>query len=135
MDGDGFSVISLTSLGSSISHRLLSSAEELNELNGTLESPDERLSSFANRLYQLHQHVGYLETALNNASAISGRFQTTLSQSLGSCDVVNTVLNKQVMRLQAETLGLLDEVFLVVYSDALLAYTRLFAFFVKVLSL
>ncbi|RBR09474.1 uncharacterized protein FIESC28_09858 [Fusarium coffeatum] len=135
MDGDGFSVISLTSLGSSISHRLLSSAEELNELNGTLEAPDERLSSFANRLYQLHQHVGYLETALNNASAISGRFQTTLSQSLGSCDVVNTVLNKQVMRLQAETLGLLDEVFLGVYSDALLAYTRLFAFFVKVLSL
>ncbi|CAG7563904.1 unnamed protein product [Fusarium equiseti] len=135
MDGDGFSVISLTSLGSSISHRLLSSAEELNELNGTLETPDERLSSFANRLYQLHQHVGYLETALNNASAISGRFQTTLSQSLGSCDVVSTVLNKQVMRLQAETLGLLDEVFLVVYSDALLAYTRLFAFFVKVLSL
>ncbi|KAH7189530.1 ankyrin repeat-containing domain protein [Fusarium flagelliforme] len=135
MDGDGFSVISLTSLGSSISHRLLSSAEELNELNGTLETTDERLSSFANRLYQLHQHVGYLETALNNASAISGRFQTTLSQSLGSCDVVSTVLNKQVMRLQAETLGLLDEVFLVVYSDALLAYTRLFAFFVKVLSL
>ncbi|KAJ4138331.1 hypothetical protein NW768_002154 [Fusarium equiseti] len=135
MDGDGFSVISLTSLGSSISHRLLSSAEELNELNGTLETPDERLSSFANRLYQLHQHVGYLETALNNASAISGRFQATLSQSLGSCDVVNTVLNKQVMRLQAETLGLLDEVFLAVYSDALLAYTRLFAFFVKALSL
>lgn len=135
MDRDGFSVISLTSLGSTVSHRVLSSAEELNELNGTLEIQDERLVSFSSRLYQLHQHVGYLEAALNDASAISGRFQTTLSQSLGSCDVVSTVLNKQVMRLQAETLPLLDEVFLMVYSDVLLAYTRLFAFFVKVLSL
>ncbi|KAM0232803.1 hypothetical protein ACHAPO_007629 [Fusarium lateritium] len=135
MDRDGFSVISLTSLGSTISHRLLSSAEELNELNNALQTPDERLAAFASRLYQLHQHVGYLEAALNNASAISARFQTTLSQSLGSCDVVSTVLNKQVMRLQAETLALLDEVFLMVYSDVLLAYTRLFAFFAKVLSL
>ncbi|KAH7222252.1 ankyrin repeat-containing domain protein [Fusarium oxysporum] len=135
MDGDGFSVISLTSLGSSISHRVLSSAEELNELNTALEVPDERLSSFATRLYQLHQHVGVLETALNSASAISGRLQTTISQSLGSCDVVATVLNKQVMRLQAETLPLLDEVFLVVYSDAVVAFSRLFAFFAKVLSI
>ncbi|KAF5677621.1 ankyrin protein [Fusarium heterosporum] len=135
MDRDGFSVISLTSLGSTVSHRVLSSAEELNELNSTLGVPDERLSSFALRLYQLHQHVGYLETALNSASAISGRLQTTLSQSLGSCDVVSTVLNKQVMRLQAETLPMLDEVFLMVYNDAVLAFTRLFAFFAKILSL
>lgn len=135
MDGDGFSVISLTSLGSSISHRVLSSAEELNELNTALEVPDERLSSFATRLYQLHQHVGVLETALNSASAISGRLQTTISQSLGSCDVVATVLNKQVMRLQAETLPLMDEVFLVVYSDAIVAFSRLFAFYAKVLSI
>lgn len=135
MDGDGFSVISLTSLGSSISHRILSSAEELNELNTALQVPDERLSSFATRLYQLHQHVGVLETALNSASAISGRLQTTISHSLGSCDVVATVLNKQIMRLQAETLPLLDEVFLVVYSDAVVAFSRLFAFFAKVLSM
>ncbi|KAF9765323.1 hypothetical protein IL306_002410 [Fusarium sp. DS 682] len=135
MDGDGFSVISLTSLGSSISHRVLSSAEELNELNTTLEAPDDRLSSVATRLYQLHQHVGVLEAALNGASAISGRLQTTISHGLGSCDVVATVLNKQVMRLQAETLPLLDEVFLVVYSDAVVAFTRQFAFFAKVLSL
>ncbi|KAM0350227.1 hypothetical protein ACHAPU_003392 [Fusarium lateritium] len=135
MDRDGFSVISLTSLGSTVSHRVLSSAEELNELNSTLGVPDERLSSFALRLYQLHQHVGYLEAALNSASAISGRLQTTLSQSLGSCDVVSTVLNKQAMRLQAETLPMLDEVFLMVYSDAVLAFTRLFAFYAKILSL
>jgi hypothetical protein len=135
MDRDGFSVISLTSLGSTVSHRVLSSAEELNELNSTLEVPDERLSSFALRLYQLHQHVGSLDDALNSASAISGRLQTTLSQSLGSCDVVSTVLNKQVMRLQAETLPMLDEVFLVVYNDAVVAFTRLFAFFANVLSM
>ncbi|KAF4454477.1 hypothetical protein F53441_2981 [Fusarium austroafricanum] len=35
----------------------------------------------------------------------------------------------------AESLPLLDEVFLVVYNDAVLAFTRLFAFFAKVLSL
>ncbi|WZH41028.1 ankyrin repeat-containing domain protein [Fusarium acuminatum] len=135
MDRDGFSVISLTSLGSTVSHRVLSSAEELNELNSTLRVPDERLSSFALRLYQLHQHIGSLDAALNSASAISGRLQTTLSQSLGSCDVVSTVLNKQVMRLQAETLPMLDEMFLVTYNDAVLAFTRLFAFFAKVLFL
>ncbi|KAF5025635.1 hypothetical protein F66182_2241 [Fusarium sp. NRRL 66182] len=135
MDGDGFSVISLTSLGSTISHRVLSSAEELNELNSTLESPNERLSIFATRLYLLHQHVGQLEAALNAASVISSRVQNTLGQTLGSCDVITTVLNKQVMRLQAETLPLLDEVFMVVYNDAVVAFTRLFAFYAKVLSL
>ncbi|KAJ4269920.1 hypothetical protein NW762_001591 [Fusarium torreyae] len=135
MDRDGFSVISLTSLGSTISHRVLSSAEELNELNSTIEVPLKSLAAFASKLYQLHQHVGHLETALNGASVISARMQTTLSQSLGSCDVITTVLNKQVMRLQAETLPLLDEVFMTVYNDVVLAFTRLFAFFAKVLSL
>lgn len=135
MDGDGFSVISLTSLGSTISHRILSSAEELNELNGSLEVENSQLAHLAARLYQLHQHVGQLETALNAAGAISVRLQTHLSQSLGSCDVITAVLNKQAMRLQVDTLPMVDEVFLVVYNDAVVAFSRLFAFFAKVLSL
>ncbi|KAM5347846.1 hypothetical protein ACJ41O_007670 [Fusarium nematophilum] len=135
MDGDGFSVISLTSLGSTISNRVLSSAEELNELNGTLETENAQLAAFAAALLQLHHRVSQLETALNGATAISVRMQTHLSQSLGSCDVITAVLNKQVMRLQADTLPVMDEVFLLVYSDAVVAFNGLFAFFVKVLSL
>lgn len=135
MDGDGFSVISLTSLGSTISHRILSSAEELNELNGSLEAENSQLANLAARLYQLHQHVGQLETALNAAGVISVRLQTHLSQSLGSCDVITAVLNKQAMRLQLDTLPMVDGVFLVVYNDAVVAFSRLFAFFAKVLSL
>ncbi|KAF4974947.1 hypothetical protein FZEAL_8210 [Fusarium zealandicum] len=135
MDNDGFSVISLTSLGSTISHRVLSSAEELNELNGTLEAENSHLRASAATLYKLHQHVGELETALNGAAAISVRMQTLLSQTLGSCDAITAVLNKQLMRLQADTLPMLDGVFMVVYNDAVVAFARLFAFFVKVLSL
>ncbi|KAF4994424.1 hypothetical protein FDECE_13124 [Fusarium decemcellulare] len=135
MDGDGFSVISLTSLGTTISHRVLSSAEEFNELNSTLETENAHLSVSTARLYQLHHNVGELENALNSASVISVRLQTHLSQSLASCDVITAVLNKQVMRLQTDTLPMMDEVFMVVYNDAIVAFTRLFAFFVKVLSL
>ncbi|KAH6895887.1 ankyrin repeat-containing domain protein [Thelonectria olida] len=135
---DGFSVISLTALGSTIANRALSSAEELNELIATLGSHHgsiSHLSTFSSLLHKLHQHVVQLETALNGASVISLRLQTDLSQCLGSCDGIMAVLNKQVMRLQPENVAQLDETFLAVQGHTLEAYCQLFDFFVKLLSM
>jgi hypothetical protein len=135
---DGFSVISLTSLGSTIANRALSSAEELNELIATLDlhhGSISHLSTFSSLLHKLHQHVVELETALNGASAISLRLQTDLSQCLGSCDGIMAVLNKQVMRLQPENVAQLNGTFLAVQGYSLEAYCQLFDFFVKLLSM
>ncbi|KAK7413866.1 hypothetical protein QQX98_007283 [Neonectria punicea] len=134
---DSFSVISLTSLGTTISHRALSSAEELNELIGNLDPQHAsipRLSTFSAALHQLHLQVAQLQSALDDSTAISLRLQTHLSQCLSSCDGITAGLNKQVMRLQPGTLPLLDETFLVVQNHALVGYSQLFAFFVKLLS-
>ncbi|KAH8736375.1 ankyrin repeat-containing domain protein [Ilyonectria robusta] len=135
---DGFSVVSLTSSAATISNRALSSAEELKELIQNLDSQHftiPHLSPLGDALHQLHQQVAQLQTALNGASAISVRLQTHLSQSLEACDGIAAVLNKQVMRLQADNLLLFDETFCAVHSHTLVSYCQLFDVFVKLLSL
>lgn len=131
MDRDGFSVISLTSLGSTISLRLLSSVEELNELN---TEHDQRLSPIAAALQELHAQIQRLDKALESSSVFSTQLQTHLSGSLGSCDGFTAALNKQFMRLEPSTLPLLDEGFLTAHSNVVSTYGLLFEFFIKVLA-
>ncbi|KAF7539120.1 hypothetical protein G7Z17_g12488 [Cylindrodendrum hubeiense] len=135
---DGFSVISLTSLTSTITNRALSSIGELNELIQTIgqdHAATQDLTVLSGALHQLHQQVPQLETALNGASAISLRLQNHLSQSLASCDGIAAVLNKQVMRLQPNNVLLCDGEFCVVNGYALRTYCQLFDVFVMLLSL
>ncbi|KPM40844.1 hypothetical protein AK830_g5735 [Neonectria ditissima] len=134
---DSFSVISLTSLGATISHRALSNAEELNELIATLDPQHAsipRLSTFSAALHSLHLQVSQLQSALDDSTAISLQLQTHLSQCLSSCDGILAGLSKQILRLEINTLPLLDETFFEVQNRALVAYSQLFAFFVKLLS-
>ncbi|CAM1511832.1 Fc.00g093450.m01.CDS01 [Cosmosporella sp. VM-42] len=135
---DSFSVVSLTSLTSSISHRTVSSTEEIKELIETLNleyAAIPQLAAVSTSLADLHGRVVQLGESLNGSSSISQRLQTHLSQSLGSCDGITAVLNKQVMRLQADTLATLNPLFLTAYAEALTAYGRLFHFFVNLLSM
>ncbi|KAI5463662.1 ankyrin repeat-containing domain protein [Mariannaea sp. PMI_226] len=135
---DGFSVISLTSLGSTLANRALASAEELNELIRTLDphhASIPQLSSFSSLLQKLHHQVLQLEATLHGARVISVRLQSHLSQCLGSCDGTMAGLNKQVMRLQPDNLPFLDEGFLAVQGHTLDAYCEVFDYFVKLLSM
>lgn len=135
---DGFSVLSLTSLTSSITHRLQAGQEEIWELLQASEArdsgPEARLAAFVDTLQRITQCTIRLEKSLNCATAISEGLQTHLSQSLGSCDGTTAVLNKQIMRLQPETISTLNTSFLTAYKSTLDAHVDLFGFFVRQLS-
>lgn len=135
---DGFSVLSLTSLCTTITHRLISSVEELNDLFARLDTkyaPRHPLSVFTQGLQQLNEQTAELEESLKNARAISTRLQTLLSQSLGACDLTTATVNKQVMRIQPDTIHTLDEMFLIVYNSVISSYYRLFSLFSTLLVL
>ncbi|KAF7559529.1 hypothetical protein G7046_g4624 [Stylonectria norvegica] len=135
---DGFSVLSLTSLTTSISHRAISSAEELNDVVSSVASQDaaaQQLAAFATALHVLNEKAVQLEDFLNDSFVVSERLRNHLSQSLALCDAIVAVVNKQVMRLQANTLVALDATFLVAYTDAIVTYSRLFFFLAKLLTL
>lgn len=138
---DGFSVISLTSLTSTISNRALSAVEDLDDLTSTLEPHHAaavaaaRLSTSSALLRDLDRHAAQLETALHGASAISQRLQTDLTRSLGACDGLVAGLSKQVSGLQAHNVARVDAGVLGVQGGALEAYCRLFELFVKMLCL
>ena len=134
---DSFSVTSLTSLTSTISHRALSSAEELNNLTETAQPQHDLaplISEFSKALQQLYERASLLEESLSSATAISEGLRTDLTKWLNSCDQTTAVLSKQVLRLQADTLDSLEPFFVNVYVKTVVGYARLFHFFVTVLS-
>lgn len=134
---DSFSVASLTSLTSTISHRTLSCAEELSEAIGTAEPQHDAaplISEFAKAHRELHERALLLEESLNSATVFSETLRTQLSKWLNACDHTTAVLSKQVLRIQADTLDRLEPFFVNVYVKTLVGYARFFHFFVTLLS-
>jgi hypothetical protein len=134
---DGFSVASLSTLSSSVSHRSLAAAAELTDLLRKLPSDHyaEQLSSLSKALQAFSTTVNQLAISIISASAISQRLQAQLSRSLGTCENGLVSMGKQVMRLQPETIASLNGAFLAVHDDMLLAYTQLFGYFEQVLAM
>lgn len=137
---DGFSVASLTSTCSSLCHRALSTAVEIDELQKAANpSGDgagclERLKFLGTELLQLRQHTDTLQECLATASTISPKLQQVAMRSLRECDAASAVLEKQVQRLHPQSLGRLNLATISTFDDLLVTYSRLFIFATQLLS-
>jgi hypothetical protein len=137
---DGFSVASLTSTCASISHRALSTAVEIDELQKAA-SPStsdaaglEGLVFLGTKLLQFRQHMDILQECLTTASTISPKLQDVVVRALKQCDSASAVLEKQVKRLHPQSLGRVHFDTISVLEDLLVRYSRLFIFATQLLS-
>ncbi|OIW23838.1 hypothetical protein CONLIGDRAFT_111743 [Coniochaeta ligniaria NRRL 30616] len=136
---NGFSVASLTSTCSSISHRALSTAVEIDELRKQSPSSDDapvvkELLFLGTKLLQFRQHTDILQECLGTASLISPNLQEVVVRSLRQCDTASAVLEKQIKRLHPQTLDRVNPDTLSVFEDLLVAYSRVFIFATQLLS-
>lgn len=134
---DGFSVASLSSLCSAISHTAIAGVIEIAELVAKIPPSHhaDQLASLSRALQEFSESVSRFEVTVNGAPAISPRLQGQLGASLGVCQGKLAPLGKQVMRLQPTTVGSLNAMYVMVNEDLLLAYTQLLAFFEEVLAM
>lgn len=134
---DGFSVASLSSLCSAISHSAIACAVELAELLPTIPPGQhaQHLASLSGGLQEFGAGVSQFEAAITGASAISPHLQDQLGRSLDACQTRLAPLGKQVMRLQPDNVRGLNVVFVMVHQDLLVAYTQLLGFLNEVLSM
>jgi hypothetical protein len=139
----GFSVASLTSTCSTISHRALSTAVEIDELQKAV-SPSggdasssglERLVFLGTKLLQFRQHTDILQECLSSAATISPRLQAIVVRSLRQCDSASAVLEKQVKRLHPQDLDGVRLETVAVFEDLFVRYSRLFIFATQLLSM
>ena len=89
-----FSGVSQSSLCTTISHRALSAAVELDELTEVAQ-----FSGLPNRLRQYSKVAESLADSIGRASVISEELQDTLSQFLNSCAQAAAVLEKEIKAL------------------------------------
>jgi hypothetical protein len=136
---NGFSVASLSSTCSSISHRALSTAVEIEELRKASPSGDDapvvkELVFLGTKLLQFRQHTDILQECLGTASIISPKLQEIVVRSLRQCDVASAVLEKQVKRLHPQIVDRVDPDIISVFEDLLVTYSRVFIFATQLLS-
>lgn len=135
---DIISIASLTTLCSTLSHRAVSSVDEVNGLVaaiGTGHQHTQQLGSVGAAVEQLNRHAVRLGEMLNATTVISERLRTVLSRSLAVCDAVTGTLHKQLIRLQPDNAHILDQSFLVAHEGFLTTYNQLFVYFSSVLYL
>lgn len=82
------------------------------------------LTSLASALEELNQRASQLDAALVT-STVAMLVQDGLKEHLTSCDGMMTVLYKQLMRLQPDTIECLNVEFVVAYYQAVMANSRL----------
>ena len=136
---NGFSVASLTSTCSSISHRALSTAVEIDELRKASPSSSdgpalEALGFLGTRLQQFRQHTDILLECLTSASLISPGLQEVVTRALRQCDTALAVIEKQVKRLHPQSVERVDPNVFEVFQDLLVAYSRVFILVTQLLS-
>lgn len=139
---DGFSVLSLTSFCTNISHVAISASIDITTLTQNLrpsaaaERLSARLLSFSGSLEQYGHTVGQLERRLGRQGAVmSPTLRSKLGTWLGACQGSTAALNKQLSRLDPDTAMRLDWDYLVLQRDLLVAYTQLLLYFEELLAL
>lgn len=133
---DSFSVLSLTSFCTNISHAAISASVDLSSLTHNLpiglraERLSARLLSFSATLEQYGHTTAQLEDRLERRGVvISPALRSKLATWLGTCQGSMAQLNKQLSRLDPETVMGLDWDYLVLQRDLLVAYMQLFLYF------
>lgn len=136
---DGFSVASITSSCGSISTRALSCSLELADLlEGQSRAPSPRLDKLAplsQALTDLKLQADRLRQHLEKATIISQNVQRLLMTWVRSCEDATGILDKQVKRLDAQTVAHIDAQAIVAYRGVLLANAQLFGLFARLIEL
>lgn len=137
---DSFSVISLTSYCTNISHVAISASIDLTELTQELppgpraERLSARLLAFSGFLEQFGHTAAQLERRLEGHGIVmSPALQSRLNTWLGACQGSIAALNKQLSRLEPQNATGLDWDYLVLQRDLLVAYTQLLVYFEELL--
>lgn len=137
---DSFSVLSLTSFCTNISHAAISASIDLSSLTHNLppglraERLSARLLSFSATLEQYGHTTAQLEDRLERRGVvISPALRSRLATWLGTCQGSMAQLNKQLSRLEPGTVMGLDWDYLVLQRDLLVAYMQLFLYFEELL--
>ncbi|KAB5549549.1 ankyrin repeat-containing domain protein [Coniochaeta sp. 2T2.1] len=136
---NGFSVASLSSTCSSISHRALSTAVEIDELRKASPSSNdgpalEALGFLGTRLQQFRQHTDVLLECLTSATLISPTLQDVVTRTLRQCDAALAVVEKQVKRLHPQSLERVDPDAFDAFQELLVAHSRVFILATQLLS-
>ena len=134
---NSFSVASVTASCAHISQRVLSSLVELEELAQHLDG-DARLQNldpFPTKLQQFQLHVEQLHQSLSKATVVSESLQALLTGSLRSCEEVAAAADKQVKRLDPETISAVNVGAVSTYVDFFESHGQLFEFMTQTLSL
>ncbi|KAI6782834.1 putative ankyrin repeat protein-like protein [Emericellopsis cladophorae] len=134
---NGFSLSALGAHCSAIAHSANSSASELADLLRTI--PDgqhaQQLAALSEALFAFSTSAGQFEGALQRATTLSPRLQQLLDGSLQECHIKIAPIGKQVMRLDAPTVPMMNTMFLTVHMDLLVTYAQLLGFYEEVLAM
>jgi hypothetical protein len=128
---DGFSLVSLSSLCSSISCRTLASIDEVESI--VEATRHEGLASLVGMLHGVNRGVLHLEASLNAATVISTKLQADLSKALEACDIAIAASHKQLERLGLGDVSIANKAFLAPQYDFLASHIQLFTYFQKIL--
>lgn len=136
---DSFSVASITSACGNISTRALSCSLELADLlEGQSRAPSpglDKLAPLSQTLTDLRLQADRLHQHLEKATIISQNVQRLLMTWVRSCEDATGVLDKQVKRLDAQSVARIDAQAIVAYRGVLLADAKLFGLFAQLLEL
>jgi hypothetical protein len=141
---DSFSTTSLTTLLEAISQRIASSTGEIRTLlqqYKDVDSSDEHgdptatLSALAHNLEHFQSQAHRLKSSVQSVRVVSERLQGALTSRLAQCDADSAVLGKQLMRLQPENLGSVNQAAVRTFEEVLSTYIALFDWLSNALSL
>lgn len=139
---DSFSVAALTSSTSSISQRALSGAGEIRSLqraaapnHDTQAPPLSDLVTLADLLEKASRDAEKLGQALGASAAVAERLQTKLKEALTASETTVAGLAKQLMRLDADSLGSVYVSYVRRQQRAVLAYSDLFQYYTQIVVL
>lgn len=130
-------VASAVSGCSTISHRAVSTATEIDQLRSQSPLGDagiDKLAFLATKLQQFRQHVDTLQQCLRDATVISDKLQVVVNGVVKQCDSASAVLQKQVMRVQPQNLSQLNEGVVETFQALLDSNSRVFILASQLLS-
>ena len=132
---DSFSSISITTSCTSISTHIASTVAALNHVLEGTSSQSGHIDSLLAELSRLQTHVEQLQVEIRKATVLSESLQERLRIVTTSCNDASAVINKQVQRLDPETISRLNNDAVDRYGSILSANALAFSLLVRSLCL
>lgn len=135
---DGFSVSSIVNLCSTVSNRGLGCYQEINSLvQGTARVDGNvwDLVSLAGLLRDLQDNLERLEKVIGSRRIMAEQLQSSLNQTLPTCEAVFARLQKQLARLDQDNVSYLDEGYVHMHQAFMATHSQLAGFWIDLLEL